>query len=187
MEEDRLEQASAPQEQPDFDRLLSERRDYQSAFDRKVSQALNTARANWEREQERAMEERTQAIRAEARAQAEESFRQRQQELSERERDFARRVRQVETAELLTRQGLPAGFAPWLTGETGEESQRRVAEFDAAFRSALGNAVRERMAGTVPAEPAVAPALDRDALRQMTPQEINARWSEIQQTLKANH
>ncbi len=36
----------------DFDELLRSNRDYQSACDKKVSQALTTARANWEREHE---------------------------------------------------------------------------------------------------------------------------------------
>ena len=37
-------------ETPDLETLLRQRRDYQSAFDKKVSSALQTARANWERE-----------------------------------------------------------------------------------------------------------------------------------------
>lgn len=50
-------------ETPDLETLLRQRRDYQSAFDKKVSSALQTARANWEREQAEALEQaRTQEL-----------------------------------------------------------------------------------------------------------------------------
>ena len=60
-------------ETPDLETLLRQRRDYQSAFDKKVSSALQTARTNWEREQAEALEQaRTQELeRARSAAQAE--------------------------------------------------------------------------------------------------------------------
>ena len=84
----------------------------------------------------------------------------------------------------LTRLGLPAGFAPWLTGATAEESHARVAEFERTFRDAVRDSVTARMAGVAPAEPVPTPAFDRESLRGMSPGEINAHWAEIQNTLK---
>lgn len=182
MEEQRQE--TPVEGQCGFDALLSQNRAYQSAFDRKVHQALQTARANWEREQAAALESARSEEREALRAEVQASLDQRRRELEAREGEFARRVRQVEVAEGLTRRGLPAAFAPWLTGETEEECGQRVAEFDAAFRSAISAAVTERMAGSPPAEPAAVPAYDRDALRGMSPREINAHWAEIQHALK---
>ena len=107
----------------------------------------------------------------------------REQTLELREAEFARRLRQVGVAERLTRSGLPASFAPWLTGDTEEECAERVAQFDGMFHTAIADAVRERMSGGAPAEPTPSPALDASTLKGMSPREINQRWSEIQQAL----
>lgn len=165
-------------ETPDLETLLRQRRDYQSAFDKKVSSALQTARANWEREQARTQE----LERARSAVQAE--YDARFAALEERSAAQAQRERQVDTADELTRLGLPAGFAPWLTGATAEESHARVAEFERTFRDAVRDSVTARMAGAAPAEPVPTPAFDRESLRGMSPGEINAHWAEIQNTLK---
>ncbi len=179
-----MTQETAREEQPSFDALLRENRDYQSAFDRKVDKALQTARANWEREEETARETvRSQAL-AEARSAAETEFRARMEELAAHEADYRRRERQVEVAARLTELGLPGTFAPWLTGETAEESLDRVTAFAGAFCTAVGNGVTARLGGVPPVEPVSAPAFDRQQIRSMTPREINAHWAEIQNTLK---
>ena len=171
-------------EHPDFEELLRQHRDYQSAFDRKVDRALQTARANWEREQASALEQhRAEALEA-ARGAAEAEYRQRMAELEDRAKRQALRERQVETADRLASLGLSPKFAPWLTGETSEESQARVEEFDQLFRGAVSETVTGRMSGFVPAEPVPAPAFDRETIRGMSPREINAHWAEIQNTLK---
>lgn len=171
-------------EHPDFEELLRQHRDYQSAFDRKVDRALQTARANWEREQASALEQhRAEALEA-ARGAAEAEYRQRMAELEDRAKRQALRERQVETADRLASLGLSPKFAPWLTGETSEESQARVEEFDQLFRGAVSDTVTGRMSGFVPAEPVPAPAFDRETIRGMSPREINAHWAEIQNTLK---
>lgn len=171
-------------ERPDFEALLRENRDYQSAFDRKVERALQTARANWEREQAAALEEGRAQAQAQARAAAEAEYREKLAQLDARAARQARRERQVETADRLTKLGLSPAFAPWLTGETDEESRQRVEAFEALFRGAVSDTVTERMGGFVPAEPVPAPAFDRERLRGMSPREINAHWAEIQDTLK---
>ena len=184
MEETSLEREAPLERQAAFEDLLREHREYQSAFDKKVDRALQTARANWEREQAAALEGARAEALAGARAEAEAEYQSRLRALEEREGKFARRQRQSEAADRLVELGLPSKFAPWLTGDTGEESLERVAAFDAAFRSAVSDAVTARMAGVVPAEPAASPAFDRETLRGMSPREINAHWAEIQHTLK---
>lgn len=169
---------------PDFEELLRQHRDYQSAFDRKVDRALQTARSNWEREQASALEQRRAADLEEARGKAQAEWRQKMAELEDREARQALRERQVETADRLASLGLSPKFAPWLTGQTSEESRQRVEEFDQLFRGAVSDTVTQRMSGFVPAEPVPAPAFDRDTIRGMTPREINAHWAEIQNTLK---
>lgn len=171
-------------EHPDFEELLRQHRDYQSAFDRKVDRALQTARANWEREQASALEQRRAEALEVARGEAQAEYRQRMAELDQRAAQQALRERQVETADRLASLGLSPKFAPWLTGDTSEESQQRVEAFDQLFRGAVSDTVTQRMAGFVPAEPVPAPAFDRETIRGMSPREINAHWAEIQNTLK---
>lgn len=182
MEETSLEQGRL--ERPDFDALLRDNRDYQSAFDRKVDRALQTARAGWERERSAELERQREEALSAARKSAEEEYRARLAELDARAEEQARRERQVDTADRLTRLGLSPAFAPWLTGDTPEESRARVEAFDQLFRAAVSDTVSERMGGFAPAEPVPAPAFDRERLRGMSPREINAHWAEIQDTLK---
>lgn len=179
-----LERGQAQQARPGFEDLLRDNRDYQSAFDRKVDRALQTARANWEREQAAQLERQREEALSGARRAAEEEYQARFAALEAREAQQARLERQVATADQLTRLGLPAAFAPWLTGDTSEESGQRVEAFEQLFRGAVGDAVARRMEGTPPAEPVPAPAFDRERLRGMSPREINAHWAEIQDTLK---
>lgn len=192
-EEEKREQTIPPQEvQPAerdggdaLERLLREDREIQSAFDRKVGQALQTARAKWEREQAKTLRETEEAAAGRAQAAAEEQVRLMKEDLEAREVSFQLRLRRVDTAEELHRRGLSAEFAPWLTGESKEESLQRVEEFERAFRGALSDTVTDRMRGAeIPAQPRTAPAFDRDTLRSMSPKEINAHWAEIQNTLK---
>lgn len=172
------------EETPDFETLLRRNRDYQSAFDKKVSSALQTARANWEREQAEALEQAHERELERARGAAQAEYDARFAALEERAAAQDRRERQMETADALTKRGLPAGFAPWLTGATAEESGERVAAFESAFRAAVGDSVTARMAGCAPVESVPTPAFDRESLRGMSPGEINAHWAEIQDTLK---
>lgn len=166
--------------QATFEELLQGNRAYQSAFDRKVDKALQTARANWEREREAGRE----AMLSEARAAAEAEYRGRMTELDAREADYAHRMRRVAVADRLVDMGLSPKFAPWLTAGTEEESFARLEAFESAFRAGVRDAVTARMAGFAPAEPVPAPALDRETIRGMSPREINAHWAEIQHTLK---
>lgn len=175
--EDNMEQMEG---QATFEELLQGNREYQSAFDKKVDKALQTARANWEREREAARE----AVLSEARAAAQAEYQERHATLDAQEADYARRMRQLGVADRLVSLGLSPQFAPWLTADTEEESFARVEAFDAAFRAGVSDAVTARMAGFPPAEPVPAPALDRETIRGMSPREINAHWAEIQHTLK---
>lgn len=102
-----------------FDELLSQNREYQSAFDRKVHQVLQTARANWEREQAAALESARSEAREALRAEVQASLDQRQRELEAREGEFARRVRQVEVAEGADPPGLARRLRPLAHGGDG--------------------------------------------------------------------
>ena len=169
------------EERMDFETLLRENRDYQSACDRKVSQALATARANWERDRQ-GEEDR---LRESLEAQLEERLTEERSGLARQQQAFEARLRQVAVAQALQQRGLDARFASWITGESEEESAQRVEEFTQLFQSALSQAISQRMRGHEPPKAAEkGRELNRDQLRNMTAGEINRKWSEVSSILR---
>lgn len=166
---------------PDFDQLLRQDRDYQSACDKKVSQALATARANWERERQ-AEEDR---LRQTLEAELERRLTAERAGLAEQQSAFDRRLRQVAVAEALQQRGLDARFAPWICGETEEESALRVEQFTGLFQTALSQAVSGRMRGdAAPRAPEQPEGLTKDALKGMSAREINRNWAQVSGLLR---
>lgn len=168
-------------ERLDFDELLRRDREYQSACDKKVSQALTTARANWERERQAEEDTRRTAMEAELeqRLAAERSV------LDTQRRDFEHRMRQVAVGTSLQQRGLDAAFAPYLTGETEDECEKRVEQFTKLFQAALSQAVADRMRSPEPPRaPNPTGELTRESLRGMSAREINGRWAQISDLLK---
>lgn len=108
-------------------------------------------------------------------------------ELEAEKKEFARRQMEAAVAEALSKRGLPAAFAPWLAGETPEESAQRLDTFELLFREAVAAAVTERMRGDgPPREPAKPRGYSREELRALSRREINAHWEEVQRSLRHN-
>lgn len=176
-----MEEETRENRRPDFEALLREDREYQSAYDRKVSQALATARANWDRERQA----ETERQRAELEAAANRELEQGRADLARQQAAFDAQVRQVAVAQALQERGLDARFAPWLTGQGEEDSARRVEEFSQLFQAALSQAVTGRMRGEgAPREPEQPPELTRESLRGMSPGEINRNWRQVASLLR---
>ncbi|MBQ3089999.1 MAG: DUF4355 domain-containing protein [Oscillospiraceae bacterium] len=169
------------EERLDFEALLRENRDYQSACDRKVSQALATARANWERDRQ-GEEDR---LRSELEGELERRLAEERSGLAQRQQAFEARLRQVAVAQSLQQRGLDACFAPWIAGESEEEDRQRVEEFTRLFQTALSQAIAGRMRGEEPPrEPEKGRELDRDRLRTMSAAEINRNWGDVSALLR---
>lgn len=172
-------------EKPTFEALLQEDPAYQEAFDQKVNQALLSARTRWERERsyEPDEEERLEEIRA---REAESIQLSREREALENEKQaFARQRMEMAVAQELQKRGLSSAFAPWLAGDTPEESAENIDTFELLFQEALAAAVTSRMRGAgAPREPAQPRAYSREEIRSMSPREINSHWEEVQNALK---
>lgn len=168
-------------QRPDFEALLREDREYQSAYDRKVSQALATARANWERERQEVSDRQRAQLEEAVNAQLEQGRR----ELERQQRAFDAQCRQVAVAQALQERGLDARFAPWITGEGEEDSARRVEQFSQLFQDALSQTISGRMRGGEPPRAPERPSeLTRERLRGMSPGEINRNWREVASLLR---
>lgn len=135
-------------ETPTFDELLSSNKNYQSAFDAKITSALNKAKKKWEQQQANEADE------AKKLAKMSESEREKYQ-LSKERTDFEQEKAEFEREKLKTAVGtellnrnLPASFAELLTGEDADESKANIDAFEKEFNAALAQAKEKAMRGT---------------------------------------
>lgn len=174
----------ARKERKDLDTLLQEEPKLQEQFQERVEAILAEARAVWEEEWNGQLEE-SEPEEAEA---PEESVRLAEEwrALEEAKAAFARQQMELAVGQALRELGLPTAFAPWLAGETGEESAQRVDRFETLFREEVAKAVMSRMRGAdTPRAPQASKGYSREELRNLTHQEINANWTAVQQALEA--
>ena len=106
--------------------------------------------------------------------------------LEEEKAAFARQRMEVAVGQELCKRNLPAAFAPWLAGETAEESAQRIDAFEVLFQEAIAQAVTSRMRGSgAPKAPQAPRGYSWEELRNMTHQEINANWTAVQKALES--
>jgi len=126
----------------------------QSEADKRVNQALSSAKQTWEKEvHEKILEERKEAERL---AKLSEDDRKKEledkqkNELSIREKTIARKEMKLEAINILSEKKLPIKFADMLIGETAEETQSRIKNFEKAYKDEIDAEVTVRLKGTTP-------------------------------------
>lgn len=135
--------------QEEFDKKL------QSESDRRVTEALKTARENWQKEfEEKIEQEKTEAekmakLSAEERARKE--FEQQQEAFAKERADFERDKLELEVRKELGKQGMDEDFAPFLMQADAETSLKNIATFKVAYDKAVEAAVKEQLKGEPPA------------------------------------
>ena len=122
--------------------------------DRRVTEALKTARAKWEKEfrekleKEKKEAERLSKLSAEEREK--ELLKQKEQELAEKERAIRMKELHLDTIEVLAEEGLPVGFAEFLIKDDAETTNENIKKFKKDWQEALSKAVDERIKGKSP-------------------------------------
>lgn len=139
-----------PKQPVSFDELLSSNKDYQSAFDRKVSQALTTAREKWERQHQKDLDEATKVEKMDETQRKEYQLNKDRAALEAERAEFVRQRLQVSVGAELQKRGLSADFAPYLTGEDSESSQAAIDTFEGLWKASLAAAVNDRMRSDIP-------------------------------------
>lgn len=140
----------APEEPLTFDQLLASNRDYQSEFDRKVTQALTKARQTWDREQAENMDEAKRLEKMTATERAQYQLNKDKATLEQERAAFARERLQVSVGAELQKRGLSADFAAYLTGKDADTSKTNIDTFEALWKASLGDAVNARMRSDAP-------------------------------------
>ncbi|MGI6691166.1 MAG: DUF4355 domain-containing protein [Christensenellales bacterium] len=136
-----------------FDDLLKNK-DYQAEFDRRITKALETARAKWQTEQDAAVEaakteaEKLAKMNAEQKAQHERE--QKEKELAEREAALTLRELKAQAATTLAEKGLPTGLLDSLSYADADACQKSIDAVEKAFRDAVQAGVDERLKGKEP-------------------------------------
>lgn len=126
-----------------FDELLNQNKNYQSAFDKKISQAIATAQHKWSQQHNGTFEE----------------IQSREHKIAEGlkalEADraaFEREQLQASVGEELRKRGLSSDFAPYLTQRDAESCKNAIDAFERLWNASVASTVNDRMRSTPPRE-----------------------------------
>lgn len=146
--------AETEEQVPSFDELLDSNKKYQSAFDRKVTQALEKAKIKWE---ESAKEEANEAKKLEKMSEAQRAqyaFDKEKAKFEQEKAAFAQQQLKTAVASELVKRGYSAEFAEFLTGDDADSSNANIKAFETAFKKAVETGITDKLRGdyTPPAE-----------------------------------
>ena len=131
--------------------------EFQSEVDRRVNQALETARGKWKNEyDEKLKEQKTEAERLaklSAEERTKEEFNKRVKEFEDKEAKYNAERLEFECTKLLAADGLPTDFAPMLTGADAQATKKHIAAFKSAYSKAVAAAVTQKLKGQTPRTP----------------------------------
>ncbi len=140
-------------ENKSFDDLLKDK-SYQSEFDKRISKALETAKAKWETDKQTELEnakteaEKLAKMNAEQKAKyAEEK---RLAELEKREKDITTRELKAQAYETLAEKGMPKELVEILNYTDAEACNKSIEAVGKAFQAAVEKAVNEKLRGGKP-------------------------------------
>ena len=134
---------------PSFSELL-QNKEFQSEFDRRVQQAISTARESWEQS---VAEEQDEAKKLEkmTASQRESYLLQKDREAFEKDKaQFAAEQMKVACGNELLKRQLPSSFADFLSADTAEKTNERINTFEELFKNAVAEAINSQMRGEVP-------------------------------------
>lgn len=130
-----------------FDELLSSNKDYQSAFDAKITSALNTARKNWEKQQADEADEAKKLAKMSESERKEYQLSKDRSAFEQEKAEFEREKLKTAVGNELLNRNLPSSFAVFLTGADADASKKNIDDFEKAFNSALAQAKENAMKG----------------------------------------
>ena len=126
----------------------------QSESDKRVNQALENAKAKWEKEYtEKLQAEKDEAARlaklsADERAKAE--FNKEKEQFNTEREAYKKEKLEYECAKQLASRGLDVTFASFLTGADAETTKTNIDSFNEAFKKAVEASVTDRLKGSPP-------------------------------------
>lgn len=131
-----------------FDDFLKNK-DMQAEFDRRIAKGINTAKEKWDADAQtkiaEAVEQAQKLAKMNADQKAQYEREQTEKKLAEREANISKRELQSEAKDILREKGLPAELFSVLDYGNAEMCSASIDALEKAFRSAVENAVDERI------------------------------------------
>lgn len=158
-------------------------KEIQSITDRRVTQALATAREKWNAEMTENLDEAKRLEKMTADQRAKYEFEKEKKSFEEQKKAFEREQLEIATGKELMHRGLDVSFASYLTGKTAEETTANIDTFEKRFNEAVASAIATKMQGRVPKEVTEGKGLTLESIKLMSEEEINANWNEVQKVL----
>lgn len=126
----------------------------QAETDKRVNQALNTAKEKWQKE----MEEKIREEKSEAEKLAKMSEEERNQlelqkikdEFETQKKQFMKEKMELQTVKELSSNQLPTDFAHFVVADTADQVSENIKTFKAAWEKAIEDAVNEKLKGKTP-------------------------------------
>lgn len=134
----------------DFEQMLEQQPDYRSEFDRRVAQALKTAREKWNKEKEQELSEAERLAKMTAEQKAQHEREKAEKKLAQREADVTRRELMAEAKATLASKGLPVELADTLTYTNADACSASMEIVEKAFQTAVTKAVDARLKQPAP-------------------------------------
>lgn len=133
-----------------FDDILKDK-SYQSEFDKRIAKSLETAKAKWEAESQKKLEDaKTEAeklAKMNADQKAEYENQKRLDDLAKREKDITTRELKAQAYETLAEKGLPKELVEILNYSDAEQCNKSIEAVEKAFQSAVEKAVNDKLRG----------------------------------------
>ena len=133
--------------EPSFDDILKNK-DYQSEFDKRISKALETAKAKWEAETQTKITEAQKLAKMNAEQKAQYEKDRHERELAEREANITKRELQATAKETLSEKGLPVDLYQTLDYTNADSCTKSIEAVEKAFKAAVEKAVDDRVKQT---------------------------------------
>lgn len=157
----------------------------QEDIDKIIKGRVAKERKQWEKELE---EQKTEAEKLATMSEKEKKAYQekkRQEDLDAREAAITRRELTAQAKVQLADKGIPTELAEILNLTDADTCKKSIETVEKAFQSAVEKAVEERLKGKAPMKKApVSTEITLDTIKNMSPQEINEHWDEVQKIMK---
>lgn len=127
-------------EKATFDDVLKNR-EYQSEFDKRISQALETAKQKWNKETEEKLSEARKTAQMDADEKAKYDFKKREEELLVREEKASQKELLFSAKESLSEKGLPVALSKVLSFSDEESLKESIDTLEKTFREEVQKAV----------------------------------------------
>jgi hypothetical protein len=126
----------------------------QSETDKRVTQAIQTAKAKWEQEfDEKLKHEKTEAEKLAKLTEQERlklEFDKKMEAFETERKQFLREKLELQTVKELSAIGLPTDFSKFIVAETADEIKTNIDTFKKHWETAIEKAVNEKLSGTTP-------------------------------------